>query len=209
MSHVILLGDSIFDNASYVPGEQPVIDQLRNQLGNSCKATLLAIDGNVTKDVQYQTQNLPDDASHLIISVGGNDALQYSPLLYEPANTVSEALQLLTNAKSDFQSQYNQILKHVMKFKLPTAVCTIYDSIPNLEPFSVTALSIFNDVIVREAISANMPIIDLRRTCGDAGDYSDLSPIEPSAVGGQKIVNAICKLLDAHDFRQGNSTVYY
>ena len=29
MNHVVLLGDSIFDNASYVPGKPPVIEQLR------------------------------------------------------------------------------------------------------------------------------------------------------------------------------------
>ena len=55
MKHVVLLGDSIFDNASYVPGKQPVIDQLRGQLPTSWEATLLAVDGDVTKDVLKQT----------------------------------------------------------------------------------------------------------------------------------------------------------
>ncbi|WP_319408772.1 SGNH/GDSL hydrolase family protein [uncultured Desulfosarcina sp.] len=209
MSHVVLLGDSIFDNASYVPGKPAVIDQLRHQLGNSWQATLLAIDGNVSRDVQYQTKDLPEDASHLIVSCGGNDALQTSSILYEPADSVAEALSMLTDARLEFQSQYNQMLKHVMALKLPTAVCTIYDSIPDLEPIAVTALSIFNDVIIREAISVGFTIIDLRLTCNDARDYSPLSPIEPSAVGGQKIVNAICQLLRNHDFGQNHSAVYF
>jgi len=209
MSHVVLLGDSIFDNASYVPGKPPVIEQLKHHLGNSRKATLLAIDGNVTADVQYQMQDLPNDASHLIISCGGNDALQYSSILYEPANSVSEALSLLTNARLEFQTLYHQMLGHILKFNKPTAVCTIYDSIPDLEPIAVTALSIFNDVIIREAISVGLPIIDLRLTCTDARDYSELSPIEPSAIGGLKITKAICQLLNNHDFEQNQSSVYF
>jgi hypothetical protein len=32
MPHIVLLGDSIFDNAAYVPGELPVIEQLRARL---------------------------------------------------------------------------------------------------------------------------------------------------------------------------------
>ena len=50
MKHVVLLGDSIFDNASYVPGQPPVIEQLRSQLPPSWAATLLAVDGDVTED---------------------------------------------------------------------------------------------------------------------------------------------------------------
>ena len=63
MKHIILLGDSIFDNASYVPGKSPIIKQLQSQLPTSWKATLLAVDGDVTEDVLSQTSNLPDDAS--------------------------------------------------------------------------------------------------------------------------------------------------
>jgi hypothetical protein len=45
MPHIVLLGDSIFDNAAYVPGEPPVIEQLRAHLPKNWQATLLAVDG--------------------------------------------------------------------------------------------------------------------------------------------------------------------
>jgi hypothetical protein len=47
-NHVVLLGDSIFDNATYVPGELPVIDQLRQNLPKGWQATLAAVDGDTT-----------------------------------------------------------------------------------------------------------------------------------------------------------------
>ncbi|HEY1387763.1 MAG TPA: GDSL-type esterase/lipase family protein, partial [Ktedonobacterales bacterium] len=76
MPHVVLLGDSIFDNQSYVQrGEPDVIRQLRAHLPADWEATLLAVDGNVTADIRRQLAHLPTDATHLVISVGGNDAL--------------------------------------------------------------------------------------------------------------------------------------
>lgn len=53
--HLILLGDSIFDNAAYVPDGLPVIEHLRQIMPANCQGTLLAIDGDVTTGVAGQT----------------------------------------------------------------------------------------------------------------------------------------------------------
>ena len=70
MPHAVLLGDSVFDNAAYVPGELPVIELLKRRLPAGWQATCLAIDGNVTADVAGQMRRLPTDATHIIVSVG-------------------------------------------------------------------------------------------------------------------------------------------
>jgi hypothetical protein len=75
MPHVVLLGDSIFDNAAYVRGGPDVVRQLREMLPAGWSATLLAVDGAVTRSVPAQIARLPADATHLVLSVGGNDAL--------------------------------------------------------------------------------------------------------------------------------------
>ena len=54
MNHVVLLGDSIFDNAAYVPGGPAVIEHLRKELPPGWKGTLVARDGAVTDDVPRQ-----------------------------------------------------------------------------------------------------------------------------------------------------------
>ena len=208
MNHLVLLGDSIFDNASYVPGNPPVIEQLRSRLPPHWQATLLAVDGHVTEDVFGQTSRLPEDASHLVISCGGNDALAYGNLLYEPAKSVAEVLQRLTRIRWEFQISYREMLGDVLGLGKPTAVCTVYDTIPGFEPSALTALALFNEIILREAFSTDVPVIDLRLTFTDAADYSVLSPIEPSAAGGEKIVAAICRLLNDHDFSRTYSAVY-
>lgn len=47
MGHVVLPGDSIFDNAAYVRGPD-MAAQLRAALPDGWRATLLAVDGAVT-----------------------------------------------------------------------------------------------------------------------------------------------------------------
>ncbi len=200
MSHVILLGDSIFDNASYVPNGRPVIEQLRQRLPSGWRASLLALDGSVTCDVAEQLTHLPEDASHLIVSVGGNNALGYSREVFEPADSSEEVLLRFADIHEKFGSSYRAMLKAVLSEKKPTAVCTIYDSIPRLGRAEVTALSLFNDVILRTAIDAGLPVLDLRMICRHEACYSALSPIEPSVIGGERITGAIAALLQSHDF---------
>jgi hypothetical protein len=67
MSHVVLLGDSIFDNRVYVAPEPDVRHQLQAQLGAAWGVTLLAFDGHVTADVKRQLQRMPEGATHLAI----------------------------------------------------------------------------------------------------------------------------------------------
>ncbi|MDH3716050.1 MAG: SGNH/GDSL hydrolase family protein, partial [Gammaproteobacteria bacterium] len=54
---------------------------------------------------------------------------------------------------------------------------------------------LFNEVILREALRLKIPIIDLRLICTERGDFSELSPIEPSKQGGEKIAAVIAGYL--------------
>ena len=105
MDHVVLLGDSIFDNASYVPGGDPVIEQLRSRLDRGCRATLLAVDGAIASDVHRQLPRVPDDATHLLLSAGGNDALQGSGMLYGPAAPRLEVFEEMAAIQQESESQ--------------------------------------------------------------------------------------------------------
>lgn len=208
MSHAVLLGDSIFDNARYVPGELCVIEHLRKFLPK-WRATLLARDGAGTTEMARQFEQIPDDASHLILSVGGNDALDHSGVLtHEPAGSFAEVLTRLAEMQEQFRQDYRQVLARLGSFRKPTAVCTIYDSIPGLERIEATGLSLYNDVILREAFRLGLPVIDLRLVCRESADYSRSSPIEPSAIGGRKIAWAISQLVERYDFQVEGSRVF-
>ena len=219
MNQILLLGDSIFDNGAYVHrdrGEEPVLDQLRGLLSAGWDVTLAARDGNRTGDMCRQLDGAPADASHLVISVGGNDALAQSNMLGEPAGSVGEALMTLAQPREQFRGEYRDMLDTVCALGKPTLVCTIYDrfslsAAPGLaiqDKVVQAAVAMFNDVIIAEAVRARVPVLDLRRICDDPRDYSDIFPIEPSAAGSAKIARAIWRIVADHDFRRRQTVVF-
>jgi hypothetical protein len=190
--HVVLLGDSVFDNAAYVPGGPSVIEHLKGLLPSGWQVTLLAVDGAVVSSVRSQLARLPPSATHLILSIGGNDALSYAAVVAEGrTSSLQDALTRLAAIGEQFQREYHAVLKDVVNTGRPTTVCTIYDAIPGLRAAEIAGLCLFNDVILREAFAAGAAVIDLRLICNEAADYSPLSPIEPSVAGGAKIARAV------------------
>lgn len=210
MSHIVLLGDSIFDNASYVQDGPDIIAQLRMKLPETWTATLNAVDGNKVNDVYAQLDKLPSDTTHLILSVGGNNALSCVGILNERVASSTEVFSKLADLSEQFEQQYQKLLQRVLSLNLPTTICTIYyPSYPDrmFQRIGVAALTIFNDVIIRQAFQAGIPVIDLRLTCNEPGDYAN--PIEPSVAGGEKIVNAIVNVVLEHDFKKPYTQVFY
>ena len=190
--HIVLLGDSIFDNASYVPNGDSVIEQLRTALPSPWQATLAAVDGARVASVSYQLERIPPSATHLFLSVGGNDALWTAGnVLPRKSQDVRGALDQVGRACAEFAQAYVQLVSKLREHGLPVVLCTIYDAIPGLGPAELAGLCLFNDTITRTAFEQRLTLLDLRLICNQASDYSDFSPIEPSTQGGSKIVFAI------------------
>ena len=195
MSHVVLLGDSIFDNAAYVRGGPDVVTHLRDRLPDGWRATLAAVDGAVIDSVARQVASMPPDASHLVVSAGGNDALGHSSLLDRRATSSAQVLGWLADAVEAFEARYRRMLDTLTARGHPVVVCTIYNG--NLgaptQRLATTALAIFNDAILRLAAEHELPVIELRRVCSEPADYAN--PIEPSVQGGARIADAVVDAL--------------
>jgi hypothetical protein len=209
MAHVVLLGDSVFDNGAYVGAGPDVIAQVRERLPTGSTATLAAVDGALIGDVARQMARVPADTTHLVVSAGGNDALMHSGVLAERAGSMAEALERLRVIATYFEREYGALLETVVARRLPTAVCTIYYPRypePLRQRLAVQALAVPNDAILLHAFGRGLPVLDLRLICDRDEDYAN--PIEPSSVGGAKIADAIVRLLATHDFRRGRTEVY-
>ncbi len=236
MKHIILAGDSVFANRSYVKeGEPDVRDQLADLLDDGDKvtliavdgdkATLIAVDGNINKNVSKQLDNIPNDATHLFISIGGNDALMHIDAFTEPVTTIGEALDSFNEMVQKFERDYIKMLTNVVKHGLKTTLCTIYNpcfdhdnmdrisymiplnaNLKELQRRSTTALPLFNNIIFQEAFNFGILVMDLRLIFSDREDYAN--PIEPSVVGGMKMAKIIKNIFDSHDFSSKNSVVY-
>lgn len=208
MNHLVLLGDSIFDNRAYVAGGPAVIDQMQNTVPAGWKASLLAVDGNTSVQVPDQLKRLPSDCTHLVLSAGGNDAIGCLDLMGTPASNLMGALDTLSKMLAGFEQSYKALITELLSLNKPLMVCTIYDSVPGLvEPLKL-ALALFNDVIIRNAVSSGVPVLDLRMICTEPGDYSIKSPIEPSSQGGQKIATRLTSALVNHDSSRGICAIY-
>jgi hypothetical protein len=207
--HVALLGDSIFDNGSYVSPGSSVTEQLKRRLPAGAEATLLAVDGASSTDAIEQLPGVPPGATHLFLSCGGNDALNESDVLGREVGSVRAAIGLLGRARARFAANYARLVDAVCGLGRPVTVCTVYDGIPVLGETERTALTAFNDVILRVAFARHAAVIDLRLLCSAAGDYSEVSPIEPSAAGAHKIARAVLEVAMRHDFSRNVSAVYF
>ena len=197
MSHVVLLGDSVFDNAAYVGSGPDVIHQLRGTLGKECRATLLAVDGATMVSIPDQFAKLPADATNLAVSIGGNDALAQSGVLSAPSRSMAESLGQLSTIAADFRARYSTMLDVLFSRGMPIAVSTIYDPRfpdPMQRRVGATALAVLNDGITREAFRRGIALLDLRLICSDDADFAN--PIEPSVTGGAKIAGAIARFVD-------------
>jgi len=197
-NQIILLGDSIFDNAPYVNATESVAEQLQVMCGNTAKVDLIAVDGHVMANIPSQLKRVQIAEfvqHHVFISCGGNDLLGYNAtgLMEIEASSIGEALNSLYKVRESFRKDYQNMLDTIQRRFANPVICTIYDCIPDLTPTEKVALGIFNEVILHEASRRAIEVLDLRIICNEKQDYSPKSPIEPSRQGAAKIAAAIFK----------------
>lgn len=205
---IVLLGDSIFDNAPYVNTGESVAEQLTGLIQTEAMTTasnanptthveLLAVDGHVMA-------NLPDQIARArskthfnmqcaYLSCGGNDLLGYAAagLLNIESTKIGDALGSLYQVRECFRQEYRHVLALALRKFPKLTVCTIYDAVPTLSKAETIALGLFNEVILKEAAELRVPVLDLRILCNEPDDYAPISPIEPSKQGAGKIAQAI------------------
>ncbi len=208
MKHLALLGDSIIDNGLYTGGAPAVLEQVRLAMTSEWQVTQLAEDGHTTANIAGQLARLPQEVTHIVVSVGGNDALRCEPKLASPAGTVERGLVVLAQIRQEFLLNYETMARRLLASGKPALLCSIYDSIPGLRDELKAALCLFNDVIVRVAVKHGLPVLDLRCVFTAPTDYSAASPIEPSAEGGAKLAQRVAAIMTEHDFTLRRCVVY-
>jgi len=193
-----MLGDSVFDNGAYVGGGPDVAMQVQRLLP-AAAVNSRARDGAVIADVPSQFRQVPPSATHLVVSIGGNDALRASGVLDHAVTSVAGAMTQLFEVREGFERNYVAMLDLIAGRALPTAVCTIYEPrFPERarRQAAATALAALNDVITRHAFARGLSLIDLRLICARDEDFAN--PIEPSVLGGGKIAQAIAAFATGH-----------
>lgn len=191
--HIVLAGDSTIDNATYVAPGQDVTTLLRGLAGEA-RITSIACDGGLVEQTIDRLSWVPADATHLFLSVGGNDALLEIDMLQRPARSVGEALAAMKPTLDRFRQDYARLLATVARRRLSVAVASVYA--PWFEDAGrrlavEMALPLFNEAILAECFRYGCSLIDLRLLFDRPGDFSH--EIEPSAEGGAKLAAAVAR----------------
>jgi lysophospholipase L1-like esterase len=193
---LVLLGDSILDNAPYTGKAPDTSHHLQHALGDGWTVQRLARDGATIADVRFQLAALPARADCIILSVGGNDAAVHIDLLERRVSSAAQVLDELATIADRFATAYLRLATAVADRTPRLVLCTIYE--PPLFD-AVTArlarvpLGVLNDRIVQIAHRLRLEVLELRTVCTEPEDF--VQQIEPSARGAQKIAAAIATMV--------------
>jgi lysophospholipase L1-like esterase len=193
---LLLLGDSILDNAPYTAPEPDTAAHLRRRLGGSWSVELLARDGAVMADIQAQLRTFGTRPDWLVLSVGGNDVSRHVGLLGMPLRHAGELLAALATIGEEFAARYQEVVRVVVPAAERLVLCTIYEVPLDPPPFARLVrvpLAMLNDRIVRIAAAEGATVLDLRSVCTEPEHF--VLQIEPSAIRRAPSADAIAELV--------------
>ena len=223
--NILLLGDSIIDNRSYVlEGELDVTAHLKKLYLDQPDVSITnnAVDGDTMYDLKNNHLDTPDieEASHIIVSIGGNDLLhnisflqrtsELSKIMGKDARIGKWGVKELNPSRNrvfeeayfeiikPFTKQYETIVANLSSHRANLLLCTVYegdlvdsDEFSDVNNSSKTMVSLFNDIVYRTANKYRADVLELREIFVRPKDYAN--PIEPSHIGGGKLAKAIQK----------------
>ena len=180
-NYVILMGDSVLNNANYVPEGKSVFDILKSKLSNSLNVSK---DGATISDLYGQLDKIPiklnNEETYIFISAGGNDILN-------KGSSLSNAdIRKLFNSYMDF-------LK-ALRIKLGSAKINIMNLYLPVNPRYQSykeSIDQWNQLIDENSskIGEMYNVVDLYSLLTTPEDF--IYDIEPSESASEKIANLI------------------
>jgi len=192
--HIVLIGDAL-EGLLRAREHGSLEDKLVPGGQTPWKLTMLPA-GNAVRPAPLR--DLPDDATHIVISIEGNRAIERSELLSAQRVSYEEALAKLSLAADQFEGVIEALIRAAQATGLPMVICTMWRpryTEPQRQRAAVAALAIFNECIYRRAVAARISVVDLCSVCAELGDYSNQTLL--SKTGLRKGANAVWRALYA------------
>jgi lysophospholipase L1-like esterase len=182
------MGDSILNNVSYVPAGKNIEALLKKQTPDGNVVNLAKTDAIMTQippqidQLRELDPKYNDSNTIIFLSVGGNDIL----MTYE------------NNETPDFDHMINEVYKKLVdsiKIVAPKAKLYLLDLyFPRNEENQKfwPIITEWNNKLGKFALNNNATIFKVSSILTEPDDFTN--KIEPSATGGQKMVDAMLKL---------------
>jgi len=206
--HVVLIGDGLGNLAQqHRRGAGALADKLMPGRREPWKLSLVSADELLGA---AQLFSFPEDATHVVISIEGNRAIQESGLLEGKPASMEEGLARLSFAADQFEDKVAALIHAAQAARLPIVICSMWPPRypqPTRQRAAVAALGIFNSRILRRALDARISLIDLRKICDEPQDYADQTMLSRS--GLQKAANVIARALYEVSRRGPGTEVFF
>uniref|UniRef100_A0A6C0DTK7 Uncharacterized protein n=1 Tax=viral metagenome TaxID=1070528 RepID=A0A6C0DTK7_9ZZZZ len=183
---IILLGDSILQNSSYVPHDKSIENIISKKLNSSCHC--YAKNNAKTYDIYSQVTNIPLELNNryttIFLSAGGNDILDKYVERSDPNLNDFDYLNTIFGA-------YKNLVKTI-KTKMENAKLVLldvyYPKSAKYLPYK-NIITTWNHKIYEYAKENNMEVLRVSTILTKPEDFT--LEIEPSETGGEKITDAI------------------
>jgi hypothetical protein len=206
--HVVLLGDVLLEAYSTIdktPGkfEDAVLPGTRHPWK-------LSVVSAAEVERAGPALALPRDATHAMIFIEGNHAIEQSGLLDSRPGAYGQTLQQLSLAADEFERTLDRLIHVAQAARLVIMVCTMFPpnyKDPLRQRIACAALAVFNDRVTKRAAAARVALIDLRLVCNEPEDYG--TPTLLSKSGVQKVANVIRFAMYELDVGARRSEVFF
>ena len=185
-NNIVLLGDSILKNNSYVKNGQSIEDILREKKGDNLYC--LALNNSTIVDVYSQIDSIPlelnNENTTIFLSSGGNDILSQYVDKHDSDVSDSQVLNVIFIA-------YKKMVKSLQTKMNKSKIVLIDIYYPTSNQFSQYKHIIqeWNNLLEKYAREKSYGLIQISKSVTASDDFT-LS-IEPSEKGGEKIARSI------------------
>ena len=206
--HVVLLGDALLDayrSIDKTPGkfEDALLPGTRDQWH-------ISVVSAAEVERAGSSLVLPKDATHAIIFIEGNYAIEQSGMIHDRPEACAQTLEQLSLAADEFEHTLERLIRLAQAARLVIMVCSMFQpnyKDPVRQRAACAALAVFNDRVTKRAAEARASLIDLRLICDEPADYD--RPTRLSQGGLQKAANVIRYAMFELDAGARRSEVFF
>ena len=207
--NILLMGDSVIDNASWIPKKNLSTPERFAEVFPECHITNVALDGMTIPFMQRdQLDRVDGDFDEVFVSIGGNDLLQVFGFLdLELGTAINTFNGFELHARNQFVKNYSLLYKSIKdKFENSNFLfCDIYDAcwesdimrgMPKYSRELARACTVAVDLYnasIRKIVDED-EIFSINKIFRDRPDYY-ANTIEPSTLGSLAIAEEARKVI--------------